>query len=97
MSLPVRNSIKETWLRLFRQRPVAVAVGTSRHPKGFVMATLYMLLVSERREVLKAFGNWAGCRCRPECRVACNFSRNTGLYRGGTPKSCVLVKRVEAD
>lgn len=53
--------------------------------------------VTERRESLKAFGNWGECQCKSECGVMWNFSNHTGLYRDGDQRSCVLVKCVKAN
>ncbi|KAK3350351.1 hypothetical protein B0T25DRAFT_570915 [Lasiosphaeria hispida] len=54
-------------------------------------------VIMKRREVLRAFGNWAECQCNSDCNVQWNFSNETGLHRGGAPQSCMLVKCVEAD
>lgn len=51
----------------------------------------------QRRELLKAFGNWVRCCCRSSCLVEWNFANDTGLHRGGDVRRCILVRFVDED
>jgi hypothetical protein len=49
----------------------------------------------QRRERLKAFGNWVRCHCKSTCEVKWNFANETGLHRGNIVDRCNLVRLVD--
>jgi hypothetical protein len=49
-------------------------------------------LSTERRELLKRFGNWVPCCCDRDCRLEWNFGNDVGLHRGGDETLCAIMK-----
>ena len=103
------ETIKKVWARLLRDQS---NISNSMHPKGFAMATLYMLHIerflpqekpkddeqlegrvsTDRRELLKRFGNWVPCECSRRCGCEWNFANDVGVHRGGNKRKCDLIK-----
>jgi calcium-independent phospholipase A2-gamma len=105
------NTIEKTWTRLLSDQrnisnsvhPKGLAMATmymlhiERYlPNEKPLDNNKTIGVStERRELLKAFGNWVPCQCKQACGVEWNFADDIGLHRGGNAKDCRLVEVVD--
>jgi calcium-independent phospholipase A2-gamma len=49
-------------------------------------------ITTERRELLKRFGNWVQCQCDRPCGLEWNFGNDIGLHRKGDTRECAIMK-----